>query len=100
MHSQEDRLNPHRGRVSTDTAHLEEALLTLANRSVDEEEDLVLHTSHQEDFPGYNLEPSGSDSTPTVVGDLEHHASLLKDFPVMMKAVVTRAELPQLSIFL
>ncbi|XP_061089895.1 uncharacterized protein LOC133123446, partial [Conger conger] len=45
MHSQEDRPNLRDGRVPSDTAHLEEALLTLANSSGDEDDDLLLHSS-------------------------------------------------------
>ena len=85
MPSQEERLNPHGGRVSTDSPSgrgSPNPRFTLATRRT------------------FQDTTSSSDSTPTAVGDVEHHASLLKDFPVMMKAVVTRAELPQLSIFL
>ncbi|XP_061115409.1 uncharacterized protein LOC133139933 [Conger conger] len=45
MHSQEDRPNLRDGRVPSDTAHLEEALLTLANSSGDEDNDLLLHSN-------------------------------------------------------
>ncbi|XP_061089900.1 uncharacterized protein LOC133123450 [Conger conger] len=65
MHSQEDRPNLRDGRVPSDTTHLEEALLTLANSSGDEDDDLLLHSSVQEMLPDDNLEPSGSVAIPT-----------------------------------
>ncbi|XP_061094957.1 uncharacterized protein LOC133126631 [Conger conger] len=68
MHSQEDRPNLRDGRVPSDTAHLEEALLTLANSSGDEDDDLLLHSSDQEMLPDDSLEASGSVAIPTATG--------------------------------
>ncbi|XP_061098651.1 uncharacterized protein LOC133128861, partial [Conger conger] len=70
MHSQEDRPNLRDGRVPSDTAHLEEALLTLANSSGDEDDDLLLHSSDLEMLPDYSLEPSGSVAIPTATDDV------------------------------